>query len=70
MILLMEDSFFYKLLIYSSLDGNYTYYIRCYTCALKEAGGILCDYRGHPITNLVVGKENIVHDLISQCINK
>ena len=42
---------------------------------LEEAGGILCDYRGHPIknqliTNLVVGKENIVHDLISQCINK
>ncbi len=29
---------------------------------LEEAGGILCDYRGHPIknqliTNLVVGKE-------------
>ena len=42
---------------------------------LEEAGGILCDYRGHPIknqliTNLVVGKENIVHDLIFQCINK
>ena len=42
---------------------------------LEEAGGILCDYRGHPIknqliTNLVVGKENVVHDLISQCINK
>ena len=42
---------------------------------LEEAGGILCDYRGHSITNqlitnLVVGKENIVHDLISQCINK
>lgn len=42
---------------------------------LEEAGGILCDYRGHLITNqlltnLVVGKENIVHDLISQCINK
>lgn len=41
---------------------------------LEETGGILCDYRGHPITNqlitnLVVGKENIVHDLISQCIN-
>ena len=37
---------------------------------LEKAGGILCDYCGHPITNLVVGKENIVHDLISQCINK
>ncbi len=37
---------------------------------LEEAGGILCDYRGHPITNLVVGIENSVHDLISQCINK
>lgn len=37
---------------------------------LEEAGGILCDYRGHLITNLVAGKENIVHDLISQCINK
>lgn len=42
---------------------------------LEEAGGILCYYRGHTITNqlitnLVVGKENIVHDLISQCINK
>lgn len=42
---------------------------------LEEDGGILCDYRGHSITNqlitnLVVGKENIVHDLISQCINK
>lgn len=42
---------------------------------LEEAGGILCDYRGHPIkkqliTYLVVGKENIVHDLITQCINK
>lgn len=42
---------------------------------LEEAGGILRDYRGHLITNqlitnLVVGKENIVHDLISQCINK
>ena len=37
---------------------------------LEEAGGILCDYRGHIITNLVAGKENIVHDLISQCINK
>lgn len=37
---------------------------------LEEAGGILCDYRGHPIknqliTNLVAGKENIVHNLIS-----
>lgn len=37
---------------------------------LEEAGGILCDYRGYLITNLVVGKENIVHDLITQCINK
>ena len=42
---------------------------------LEETGGILCDYRGHPIknqliTNLVAGKENIIHDLISQCINK
>lgn len=42
---------------------------------LEETGGILCDYRGHHITNplitnLVVGKENSVHDLISQCINK
>lgn len=60
MILLMEDSFFYKLFI---------------LFILAEAGGILCDYRGHPIknqliTNLVVGKENIVHDIITQCINK
>lgn len=37
---------------------------------LEEDGGILCDYRGHLITNLVAGKENNVHDLISQCINK
>ncbi len=42
---------------------------------LEKAGGILCDYRVHPIknqliTDLVVGKENIVHNLISQCINK
>lgn len=42
---------------------------------LEETGGILCDYRGHPIknqliTNLVAGKENIVHDLISQWVNK
>lgn len=42
---------------------------------LEETRGILCDYRGHPIkkqliTNLVVGKENIFHDLITQCINK
>ena len=42
---------------------------------LKEVGGILCDYRGHPIknqliTNLVASKENIVHDLISQWVNK
>lgn len=42
---------------------------------LEEAGDILCDYRGHPIknqliTNLVAGKENIIHNLISQCINK
>lgn len=37
---------------------------------ILEEGGILCDYRGHLITNLVVGKENIVYDLISQCINK
>lgn len=37
---------------------------------LEEAVGILCDYRGHLIKNLVAGKENIVHDLISQCINK
>ena len=36
---------------------------------LEEAGGILCDYRGHLITNLVAGKENIVHDLISQWVN-
>lgn len=42
---------------------------------LEETDGILCDYRGHPIknqliTNLVAGKENIVHNLISQCISK
>lgn len=37
---------------------------------ILEEGGILCGYRGHLITNLVVGKENVVHDLISQCINK
>ncbi|WP_418439005.1 hypothetical protein [Catenibacterium sp.] len=37
---------------------------------ILEEGGILCDYRGHLITNLVAGKENIVHNLISQCINK
>lgn len=42
---------------------------------LEKAGGILCDDRGHPIknqliTDLVVCKENIVHNLISQCINK
>lgn len=35
---------------------------------LEEAGGILCDYRGHLITNLVAGKENIVHDLISHVL--
>ncbi len=61
MILLMEDSFFLPII-------NILF-------ILEEAGGILCDYRGHPITNqlitnLVVGKENIVHDLIFQCINK
>ena len=42
---------------------------------ILEEGGILCGYRGHPIknqliTNLVAGKENIVHDLISQWVNK
>ena len=75
MVLLMEDSFFYQLLIYSSLDDNHIYCIRCYIVhreevILEEAGGILCNYRGHLITNLVAGKENIVHNLISQCINK
>ena len=37
---------------------------------ILEEGGILCGYRGHLITNLVAGKENSIHDLISQCINK
>lgn len=42
---------------------------------LEEAGGVLCDYRGQPIkhqllTNLIVGKDKIVHDIISKCINK
>lgn len=42
---------------------------------LEEAGGVLCDYRGQPIkhqllTNLIVGKDKIVHDIITKCINK
>lgn len=37
---------------------------------ILEEGGILCGYRGDLITNLVVGKENIVHNLMSQCISK
>ena len=37
---------------------------------ILEEGGFLCGYRGHLITNLVAGKENIIHNLISQCINK